>query len=713
MVLDADSGSVLNPITGTTTQGNLQVVFAGIRGVGVEMSPNQGRIWSLMNGGIGNPLIVNEYNAPQTNVNPTAGPTPNGAEGRVVLAVPDATSNAAENEIYEGWVYAAVSNPGGGFFGLFVTKDFGQNWTDVSIPTLATVGVNAQAIPTNNVSDPDYPITGGGQFTAQGNYDLILAIDPTNPNVVYLGGSADGGQTALVRVDTTNIWDAHSLVPYSNFSNDGGLLTMASTGPATVTSLKAAPPVFENDVTLLDDPTAYENFIRSPQAPFLTDSTLDVFDYQSFTNNGAGVTWIPFDAGGTDYHSVTTMIDPLTGLPRLIFGNDQGVWSILDNNGTFETQVGQSSSGVQFGAPNDQLAGLDRNGNLQITQFYYGATQPSTAAAQIAGALFYGSAQDDGGPVSSPNLITTGIIAGSGPGGDAGGVGTDQQGSGSAYQYFWPCCGGNDTDFFQYIGPGLSGVGFTGVGVQGPFEGYASRTFGLLQASGGLPTPDPQWPFTGGANFAVNPVNSADVVISSSVGRIFVTQNSGVTWFDVGDPSIFGSPGTFSVALAYGAPDVNAPDGIGDLGNFIYVGTGTGQIYVTQTGGGSGGSSNWINISTGLDGSSVRSIITDPIRGSHDAYAVTATGVFYMANSIPSASNPTPTWVNIDLSGQIQNLAYSILGQSYNPTLDTGNTVKLDQAITLSSIIADWRYQIPNNPNDPSDGYHPALYVGG
>ena len=190
VVLDADSGSVLNPITGTTTQGNLQVVFAGIRGVGVEMSPNQGRIWSLMNGGIGNPLIVNEYNAPQTNVNPTAGPTPNGAEGRVVLAVPDATSNAAENEIYEGWVYAAVSNPGGGFFGLFVTKDFGQNWTDVSIPTLAAVGVNAQAIPTNNVSDPDYPITGGGQFTAQGNYDLILAIDPTNPNVVYLGGSA-------------------------------------------------------------------------------------------------------------------------------------------------------------------------------------------------------------------------------------------------------------------------------------------------------------------------------------------------------------------------------------------------------------------------------------------------------------------------------------------------------------------------------------------
>jgi hypothetical protein len=25
-----------------------------------------------------------------------------------------------------------------------------------------------------------------------------------------------------------------------------------------------------------------------------------------------------------DYHRVVTMVDPITGLPRLIFGNDQG-----------------------------------------------------------------------------------------------------------------------------------------------------------------------------------------------------------------------------------------------------------------------------------------------------------------------------------------------------------------------------------------------------
>ena len=151
---------------------------------------------------------------------------------------------------------------------------------------------------------------------------------------------------------------------------------------------------------------------------------------------------------------------------------------------------------------------------------------------------------------------------------------TDQQGLGTLDQYWFPCCGGAYTDFFQ--------VNDTG------------RTFGLLQASGGLPTPDPQWPFVAGANFAVNPVDGQDIVISSSVGRIFATTNEGVTWFDIGDPAAFGSPGTFSLALAYGAPDPSAPEGVGNLGNFIYVGTGTGQIYVTQDGGGSGANNNWI-----------------------------------------------------------------------------------------------------------------------
>ena len=374
--------------------------------------------------------------------------------------------------------------------------------------------------------------------------------------------------------------------------------------------------------------------------------------------------------GGTDYHRIVTMVDPTTGLPRLIFGNDQGIWSVLDNNGTFETQIGSS----------DALPENSRNGNLQITQFYYGAAQPSNAAALIAGSLFYGSAQDNGGPSSAANIISSGNITWGGPGGDAAGVATDQQGLGTLYQYWWPCCGGGDTDFFQ-----VNGLG---------------RTTGLLQASNGDPTPDPQWPFGGGPNFAVNPVNGQDVVISSVTGNIFSTTNEGVTWFDIGEPSVFNNPGSFSDALAYGAPDPTAPSGVGNLGNFIYVGTGQGRIYVTQDGGGGTGN-NWLNISLGLDGSAVKQIITDPTRGSHAAYAVTSTGVFYIADSVLLGNNPTNTayeWVNI--TSNIHNLAYSIFGQPYDPTTDP-NSTKLNQAVSLSSIVADWRVHHPQQCQRP------------
>src|SRR5262245_58900067 len=130
-------------------------------------------------------------------------------------------------------------------------------------------------------------------------------------------------------------------------------------------------------------------------------------------------------------------------------------------------------------------------------------------------------------------------------------------------------------------------------------------------------------------------------MISSAAGRIFATETQGVTWFEIGAPGVFGAS-TFSVALAYGAPDPNAPGGIGNLGNFMYVGTANGRIFVSQTGGGAN-ANNWIEVSTGLSGGAVQSIITNPTRGRHEAYAVTSGGIFYIADSIPSSSNPNPT----------------------------------------------------------------------
>ena len=246
VVLDADSAGLLNPDANPAANGNLQVVYAALRGTGVFLSPNQGQVWNEMLGNVGNPLIQDLLTG--KNVNPAAAPSPNGGQGRITLAVPTPTGIADQDAIYSGWLYAAVANPAGSLFGLFVTKDFGENWTEVTIPSVAPITAGGithdPAIPSNDISLTNYGIFGGnGGFSAQGNYDQALAVDPTNPNIVYLGGDKSGGDTGLVRIDLTAIWDAHNLTAFGYFSStDSGALRLASAAqPSLIRSWREPP----------------------------------------------------------------------------------------------------------------------------------------------------------------------------------------------------------------------------------------------------------------------------------------------------------------------------------------------------------------------------------------------------------------------------------------------------------------------------------------
>ena len=64
------------------------------------MSTNQGQSWTLMTGGVGNPLIERPVPPAPTSTRRHRTATPNGAEGRIVLAVPAPTGNAVRNQIY-------------------------------------------------------------------------------------------------------------------------------------------------------------------------------------------------------------------------------------------------------------------------------------------------------------------------------------------------------------------------------------------------------------------------------------------------------------------------------------------------------------------------------------------------------------------------------------------------------------------------------------
>lgn len=662
---------VLDPLSGTVDavsnpNGNLQTVYAAFRGEGVYASFNQGQNFSVMAGGVGKPLVQTADRNPSDPIPVNnLGVNPNGPEGRIVLAKPELLGDPLKDQMYQGWLYAVVVRPDNRVKGLYLTKDYGQNWTLVRTPTLPNeANLVVTGIPTNDTRNPDYDVSGGPNF-AQGNYDIGIAIDPNDPNVVYMGGSRNGQPAALIRVDSTRLSDPHAL--YTGQDRvDGGARRSFATSPVTLTDQDDLDNGIGEAIT-----SPFINLYRNPASPFLAGGTVYISRTASFANDGSGATWTrninSIMGGNTDVHRMLSLRDPLTGRTRLIIAHDQGVYSGIDDGRGF--QLGSIGDG------NVVLPGVNRNGNLQIAQLYYGASQPSFGAAATANAMFYGAAQDTGFPQSNPFVLLNGNITHTGGGGDGTGVATDQTGSGTNFRYNWPCCGGGGTDFFQ-----VNGVG---------------RTFGLLQQSNPGNTPDPQWPFLGGSNFAVNPIAGTEargqVIMSSQAGRIFATNDSGRNWFVIAEPSVL--DGTYAPAGAYGAPDPGSPDGGLALNNFLYIGTSGGRIFVTRNGGAS-----WTNISAGLDGSGVQAIVTNPTRGSGEAYAVTARGVYRMVDSRANGA----TW---------QSITSNLFQLTHRPF---DNPFEVQQALlSLNAIQADYRYAIPSVPTNPNSPTFPVLYVAG
>ncbi len=704
--------------------GNVNVIYAAFQGKGVYISPNRGQTLDLMAGGNIDPLIRDPNNLINGEPQPITvnnGTFPTGQGERITLAKPALLPSSApradvQNLLYEGWIYAAVANTNSHILGLYLTKDNGTTWTKIYTGTMPTVG-NVNALPTNDPTQPLYD-TLGSATAPLANYNISVTVDPNNPNIVYLGGTSIGQTTGLIRIDATKLYDSHAEVAYDGSRPDGGTTQWATNGRVVLKNINIGAPnltVLRGTTVTTSTFTPFLNLLQDPTQPFLTNSTLYVSNVASFTNDGSGVTWTPFDEiiqGGandtspsTGIHQMITIVDPLTGNARLIVADDQGVFTGVDlGNGNVSAGIGNQASPT-----------FSRNGNLQIAQFYYGSAQPSNVAAQIAQALFYGNGLHTGISSSTPGEINpsssqsgnttwtapTQNLGNTIPGTlngeiDGAGVQVSQQGgmpdpnnAGQTlptitYQYVFPALGGQFSDFFQ--------VSING----GPFF---SRTTGLVQVAN-----DPQWPTqiptypTGvvPGNFAVNPIDGDEVIISSNAGRIFSTINQGKSWLVIGDPSAL--DGSYAPALAFGAPDPSSPAGIGNLNNFIYAGTINGNIFVTQTGGGTTGTGNsWTNISSGLDGSPVLKIVTDPTRGNHDAYAVTQKGVYYTANSLATTGT---IWTNI--TGNL----FSLQTAAFNNTDLTAQRIAY-----LTSIVADWRYVIPNTTG--ATGTHPVLYVSG
>ena len=674
--LDMASGhmdAVSNPT------GNLDILYAAFRGDGVYSSPNRGVVWNAMLGGLGDPLFrnVGVVTLPAIPVDAPAA-TPNGAtKQRIHLVKPTPTGDSFKDSQYQGWLYVLVTSAAGVLENLYATKDFGQNWTMVHIP-----------LGTNDHTAGNFQIFGSNEAESSS----AIAVDPTNPNVLYIAGSIGGiqGRAQLMRIDLTALTDPHALYNADDLADNG--TTRGVTGAITTSG-----GGFYMGATA----TPYLNLLRDPAAPFLSDSTLYLSGLPGtrFTNLGADAHTIPFDSlqTGDDNQIIVTSVDSLTGQPRLIVGSGTGIYTGVDDDGAYGQSIGTASTPFGF-----------RGGNLQVNQFSFGAAQPSAVAAEAAGALFYGSADDFGTTRSSANVLNTGGIswqpeprAWDASTGDwdpstalsrdvavtitrIGDVATDQTGSGTTYQYIWTGSQGTATGFFR-----VNGV---------------ARTFNLLQVGDDPDLGTGQWP-AGPIMFSVNPVNKDQVVIGSEAGRVFATTNQGVFWSEIGNPGALDNSQIMS--LAYGAPAPNDP--VGGTNNFIYAGTRGGRVFVTYTGGGANGN-QWINLAPGsLDGTPIMGILTNPLRGSREAYAITAGNFLATPPVLPhvyrmrDATAPGATWE--DITGNLNAVPY--MG------FDDFALYEANHPVELTSLVADWRYVIPDNMNDPASPTHPALYVGG
>jgi len=768
---------ILDPNSKSPTTGNIDIVYAAFSGLGVYTSTNRGQGLVLMAGELGtNPLITDGglFPPPSTTVNSRA-VTPNGPnDARIVLAKPALTGNAAEDLLYQDWLLAAVEGQDGRFIGLYITKDRGQNWTRAQLQDVPSVNsALGIATPTNDNNqgynyDPTANQTSPANenYVDNGNYSLTMTLDPTNPSIVYLGGTQNFQSTGLLRVDLTNLYDAHNLTSFNDGRNDGGALHYATGGAVAVSNpaLNFEGVIYPILASPSLAPTPYVNFRHAPNtgapgtSPFNVNATLVVYNSASdtaggagtdFVNDGTNVKWSSFDealkanagdqTGSTNLHYSTAFIDPVTGNVRLIFADDQGVFTALVNpDGTLDNGIG-----------NARAANYSRNGNLQNQQFYYGAAQPSNLAAQAAGALFYASGQGVLAAQSDPNILNNGNITWDNSAvlsptpnspratasntalgtSDRGGVGiaTDPTGGStianptgvgpSTYEYDVPSLGGNVSDFFR-----VNGVGRT-TGLDANFRAdypFGNFRFSATTGNDAAISTGPANSLIPEGNFVVNPLNGSQILISSVPGTLYESTTKGVQFSPIGFASDFGNPGdpraAYASALAYGAPDTI---GVGNQNNFIYVGTvgspgGTkGGIYVTQVGGESQGqASGWVNISAGLDGSSVVGIYPSPNGGSHEAYAITLEGVYYTPNSI------TTPWAGITGNlAQIQHNPFgqAALGESVFSTFgSTTPATSSGQLGGFRSIVADYRYAIPGGVDGGGNPVvHPVLYVAG
>jgi uncharacterized repeat protein (TIGR01451 family) len=238
--------------------GNGNIAYATLYYDGVYKSLDAGKTWSLING-TGNNVL------PTVNV------------GRIALALAPSSPSTLYASIQDTSTFALL--------GLFKTTDGGANWVKL-------------------VNTPNY-------CAQQCWYDQAIAVAPTNPNEVFVGGasgsfvyrSMDGGSHWTDVTKGANGFFLHADMHALAFSSDGSVLYAGNDGGVWRASQPTATPV---PWTELNDTLAITQFYFAPSI-----NPMDV------TNSFGGTQ----DNGTQKYSGVLTWDEVICG---------DGGWTAID-----------------------------------------------------------------------------------------------------------------------------------------------------------------------------------------------------------------------------------------------------------------------------------------------------------------------------------------------------------------------------------------------
>jgi photosystem II stability/assembly factor-like uncharacterized protein len=322
-----DGGVTWTPIFNLRTAtsvifANSTIAYAGIDSQGVYKSVDGGATWSPANGISPSPTISIANT------------------GRVTVAVADSTGST---------VYAIVANDSGALGGLYKTINGGGSWTKLSIADFC----------------------GGGGGTPQCWYDQAVAVNPTNANVVFAGGSGTPNSSYVLRsTNAGSAWTVttgagtfhgiHADVHAMAFSANGSRLYAGTDGGVFMTTQMTTSPVAWSDLnTNLEITQFYSNFDIDPNNANSTFAGAQDNGTQHYTGG------LPWDivACGDGASAVINATNPM-----IVYTNCQGVdVEAASDGGAGFGSFFQRQSGINSGDKSEfipPMVGDKSNGDI-------------------------------------------------------------------------------------------------------------------------------------------------------------------------------------------------------------------------------------------------------------------------------------------------------------------------------------------------------------